>query len=367
MDPLDIILLDAWTRMSKKVRENRVLALKRSRRRFKGILTRPMREWCLVIRASDTRITAGNALIDPMPRTLADARDPQCNAIGRHEPHTLRLSGTLIRELTKPVSIDWPGVTYEEAARICGREWKTMRTWGRQGMFTIDYYREFGFPRLREEGGKRGGRPYVWTPSPIDPNSCCARPPHMVWGTLWQWLWKNLPEEYELIVDREPHFCVFRGETVFRGWEFVCPGRVNAQGEYMGCGRRCRYLYVPRTVWTLAKAIGDGRGAGFEMPEDSGLAGQWFPGLGDPVKDWAGGVRSFACKKCWRVRGACMARSDGWNEFVSQISGGLLYGRDVPRPLDICPRVRKKREYKWKRAKVAAAARRDDIAAALER
>jgi hypothetical protein len=32
-----------------------------------------------------------------------------------------------------------------------------------------------------------------------------------------------------------------------------------------------------------------------------------------------------------------MATMDGWNDFITAISGGLLYGRDVPRPKDICP------------------------------
>jgi hypothetical protein len=38
-----------------------------------------------------------------------------------------------------------------------------------------------------------------------------------------------------------------------------------------------------------------------------------------------------------------MAGWRGWNEFVSIISGGLLYGREVPRPLDESPCVRKRR------------------------
>ncbi len=56
MDRLDTILLEAWNRVGARVRRKRISALKRSRRRFKGVLRRPMREWCLVIRASDTRI-----------------------------------------------------------------------------------------------------------------------------------------------------------------------------------------------------------------------------------------------------------------------------------------------------------------------
>jgi hypothetical protein len=61
-----------------------------------------------------------------------------------------------------------------------------------------------------------------------------------------------------------------------------------------------------------------------------------------------GGGRSFACKTCWGVRPVCMANESGWNEFIAQVSGGLLYGRDVPRPLDICPFERKAAEYRFK-------------------
>jgi hypothetical protein len=358
MDALDIILTDAWNRMSKRLRENRVSALKRSRRRFKGVLTRPMREWCLVIRASDTRITAGNALIDACgERAIPHPEgEGELAAIGRHEPHTLLLTGKLIRELTKPITIPWPGVTYEEAAKICGREYKTMKGWilrsSKKGHFKIDYYREFKFPEsTRRSKNGQSGRPYVWTPSPIDPNNFEGRAPHPVWGTLWQWMWEKLPQEHEFEVQRVPMTRMRNGKECFRGWNFVCPGRLDVEGNLTGCGRRCTYLYAPQTMWTLAQALCDGSETGFELPppEVSGLTGEWFPGMSDPVKDATHGMRSFACKECWRVRSACMAKSDGWNEFVSQISGGLLYGRDVPRPAEICPVKRKKREYRWKR------------------
>lgn len=261
----------------------------------------------------------------------------------------------MIRELTKPVYINWPGVTYKEAARICGRDLKTMQGWvhkgARKGHFKIDHYREFMFPEFtrRSKGGKRGesGRPYVWTPTAINPNSLEGEPPHPVWGTLWQWLWEALPEDYEFEVQRVPMMRVRKGKEVFRGWNFLCPGRLDAEGNLVACGRRCTYLYAPQTVWTLAHSICDGAGTGFDMPEGSGLAGQWFPGTSDPVKDAAHGMRSFACNACWKVRSPCMAKSSGWNEFVSQISGGLLYGKDVPRPPEICPVKRKRRAYRW--------------------
>jgi hypothetical protein len=196
----------------------------------------------------------------------------------------------------------------------------------------------------------------VWTPSPIDPNNFHGRTPHPVWGTLWQTLGENLPGDYVLTVDRLPRY---RGQRTrsrdnmkFLGWEFVCPGRVDATGQSKGCGRRCTYLYCPQTVWTMGMALSGelGEHGGFDMPEDSApprLAGRWYPGVSDPIA--AAGQRVFACKLCWGVHSTVMSKSYGWNDFITQISGGLLSGRDVKRPLDLYPKVRRKRPYRWKR------------------
>jgi hypothetical protein len=135
----------------------------------------------------------------------------------------------------------------------------------------------------------------------------------------------------------------------FKGWEFVCPGRLTADMKLTGCGRRCTYLYAPQTVWTLANAIAGAADVGFDMPEDSGLAGQWHPGMKDSIGNNL--PRSFACKTCWGVRSACMANRHGWHDFITHISGGLLCGSDVPRTLEICRTSRKKRMYTRKQTK----------------
>lgn len=348
MDALDQLLLDAWNRVSERIRRYRVLALRRSRRRLLKGLNRPMREWCLVIRASDTRINDFSAIVEPR------------RAIERHEQHTITLDGKLIRRLTMPVTIPWPGVTYPEAARLLGRTNDSLYEWVTHGAFRVDRYREFKYPDTHKR--VKGGRPYVWTPSPIDPNNFHGRTPHPMWGTLWQWQWEKLPENYELVVERVPRWRTQGGVRKHLGWEFICPGKLNERGEYSGCGRRCTYLYAPQTVWTLARAIvreSDDDG-GFEMPEGSGLSGRWHPGLSDPIQSRPrNGLRSFACKTCWGVHSAVMANASGWNDFITHISGGLLRGRDVPRPLDLCPIARRKRRYTRKpkadsRAKVGA-------------
>jgi DNA-binding transcriptional ArsR family regulator len=49
-----------------------------------------------------------------------------------------------------------------------------------------------------------------------------------------------------------------------------------------------------------------------------------------------------ACKWCWGVRFAQPLSgrlgSHGWNQLVTQVSGGYLYGREVRRPLEEVPR-----------------------------
>jgi hypothetical protein len=336
VNPLDLMLFDAWHRISREIRQKRIEALRRSRRRFMGVLTRPMRECSLVVRASDTRINDVNAPIEPF------------EAYRERREHLVTLDAILIRQITKPVDIDWPGVTLHKAAELCGREYKTIKNWVAQGVFQINRYPEHRFPR----DGKLCGRPYVWTPTALDVNNFKGRTPHFVWGTLWKWMGEKLPENFQFTVRRVPFFRMFRGKRCFRGWHFICPGRLDVGGEPKGCGRECMYLYAPQTLWTLPRAIDDM--SGFDMPEDSGLAGQWVPGEFDASK--ASGPRSFACKECWYLRSACMANRNGWNEFISHISGGLLYGRDVPRLPEICPVERKKPVYTWRKRRAADAA-----------
>lgn len=421
MDKIDALLLEAWNRVGARCRRDRVEALKRSQRRFKGVLTRPMRECCLVIRASDTRLS------DPL------VVDVDAVEAAQHRPHAIVLNGSAIRAITKPVHIPYPGVTYEEAAKLLGRTYESLQQWAREGVFQVERFAEHGFP----EGGRKPGRrkkgappevyvdpgegldeqsaawarrwtgwrrPYLWSPMPLDPNNFEGRAPHPVWGTLWQWQWEKMPARFVQVVERVPRWRTHSGRKQFFGWEFVCPGRMNRNGEYAGCGKRCTYLYGPQRVWTLAKAIGleEGfevgpppeaekvEGAGPSAGATRGVAraapgvrlslcpglegvgdrkklevvGEWFPGLADTVaQPGAGpgagaGARSFACKSCWGVRSACMANDAGWNEFITHISGGLLCGRDVKRPVDICPVERKKRVYRRRARK-----RIDDAAA----
>jgi len=183
---------------------------------------------------------------------------------------------------------------------------------------------------------------------------------------------EKIPAGFEQVLERVPRLLPCQGEMRFRGWWWVCPGllSVNAgsapspsQGEgwdeggandtprlqtsvhsqdhtppsprpspwegegarHAGCGRLVRTLYAPLPVRTVGRyyEIQDGL-------KVEGLSGAWLPGVMDR---WAG-RRRLACEHCWKLRRVRFTDHRGWNELVSYLSGGLLYGREVEKPSD---------------------------------
>jgi hypothetical protein len=366
VDQIDQSLFEAWMRVGKRCQADRVEALRRSRRLHQNVATRPQRPLCMVIRAADTRIDSYRAGIDPAGFDV------------EHLEHLVHLDGRFIRDLCKPVCIEPPGLPADKAGRLLGVSEHVVRQWVRGGhlhVFETMYCRSVG----------RWGRPVplLYTPSPIDPNNFEGRPPDGLWGTLWQWKHEKFPEDYVQSLRRVPRFRKWKKEFYFRGWDWLCPGRwvdlgsahdqpiesaaeqamrqrlaemygsdledEAPEGErlvyngrvygHSGCGRVCKYLFAPLRGWTLAKSTG--YSWSLDMPEDSGLAGAWEPGMNDMALRNA--LACFACKECWRVWNITMTNKSGWNDFVTYISGGLLYGHEVKRPLEDAPMIRKNR------------------------
>jgi len=109
MDQIDINLFDAWNRIGSALKANPARALQRWQTRIHNHSTRlfrPERSWCLCLRASDHRINSTSTLIDPP------------DALDLFFDHSVTITGSLIRQLTQPVNIPWPGVTTNVAARI---------------------------------------------------------------------------------------------------------------------------------------------------------------------------------------------------------------------------------------------------------
>jgi len=355
MDAIDTALLEAFNRVIPKLRADPREAARRLARTRRPTLTRPVRPWCLCLRASDTRLTAlGASSFD-----VDDAR----------EAHPVTLGAEALRRLCAPVHIDWPGIDWKLAADRLGRPHESINQWLDAGVFNVRRDPASCF-------GRRGRPiPVVWSPHSLDPAAPCAERPDPIWGSLWQSLARNIPDDFECTLTRIPHAQPFKGRQCNRGWLFQCPGLLTplplmrtmpdpwtpelSEREapdsatsapatpttpriiiindrlhlHTPCTRHCRLLYMPMPPWTLPKAIAP------ELAIDvEGLAGQWHPAHHDPIRH----RRTFACARCWRIRHVSLVNDQGWNTFVSHITAGLLYAREVPRPLADAPRTRKR-------------------------
>lgn len=387
MDELDRNLLEAWGRVVERLRSDAGEARKRWRRSRGKVLRRPIRAWCLALRASDTRFVSRE-------RRCCDAW-----AAGKREAHTVWMDGHDLRALCGPVRIPWPGVKLKAAAAMLGRHPEALRHWlpagARPGRSRA--VRAHKAPRRYEEicepGGvlsvcyeksRRHGHhgvdvPVVWSSRPLNPGAVRGEPPHALWGTVWQQMQDCVPDDFGLMVERVPRYRPYPSrkggggtstELRWRGWDWVCPGRVDGvTGERRVCGRRVQTIYMPLPVFTVGRWLGGGEGIdlapGSEIgvgdegesakPQAAGglkLSGLWYPGGdagvipgggpggGPPAEAGSPGAegngwdvgRGFACSDCWGVRNFSICGYRGWNDFVSYISGGLLYGKEVKQP-----------------------------------
>ncbi|MFK7790859.1 MAG: hypothetical protein AB8C95_15365 [Phycisphaeraceae bacterium] len=299
MDELDTLLLQAWGRVSEELQNKPWAMGRRMERVSRKELRRPVRAWCLPLRASDSRIGA---------HELRNEFNTACYDRGFN--HRLVLRGDRVRALCKPVRIGWPGVPVPKAAKLLGRDERTVWSWVKKGRLE----------RANPDRRKIGRRDKVWS-GPMDPQADEGRGPWEVWGSLWRHLYDRVPMDFVQRVERTARVRHKRRDHDrhpghYRGWDWVCPGRVLATGQRVPCGRICKKLWLPLPAWTIGDALGD----------RAGQAWQVMPRL-----EQAG--RSFACAKCWGVRfdNIDSDPDEAWNRFISVVSGGLLYGREVDR------------------------------------
>lgn len=118
--------------------------------------------------------------------------------------------------------------------------------------------------------------------------------------TLWQGLWRRVPEGFEQAVERVPR---------------VRPPMNGGEGESMRAEAR-----PPPEV--SADLLNRGASLGVACPGavDVGVA------------EYEAKRVRFACARCWNVQHTPSNPGAAWNQLVTAISGGLLYGREVQRP-----------------------------------
>lgn len=318
MDPIDLALSEAWSRLAPALRADRIEAARRASRRIRALLTRPVRPWCLCIRASDTRISPATVLHDGEATYYARL------------PHRITLDADDIRRLCAPVHIPWPGLTVQQAADRLGQTPANLYHWIRRGVFNE-------IARRRPNGRVEGPPPLIWSPSPLDPSSPAGRGPDPIWGTLWQSMASRIPDGFSVTVQRIPRERRASAERpsrrAFCGWHFICPGL----SPDAPCGRRVSKLFIPLRPFSLLDFLGNPIAA--ELPQDADtrdlpLAARLpLPPIPTPPL-------AAACLRCHNVLQVSLVSPGGWNQFVACLSGGLLYGHEVRMPEGIVVRRR---------------------------
>ena len=291
-DDLDNAFFNAWNWVWPKLQADPQELRRRLARRERPGLAKPLRAWCLAVRASDHRLAAAGAILDPPD----GATLPNRVSLKKYQPHTVTLTARALRELCRPVTIPWPGLDWQHVAKLLGTHAACLY-WGmKNGLFRVRY-----IPRL---GGKWGYPvPVLYSERIFDPSSSSLRtPPDPVWGAVWQRLADNVPKDLRDTIRRLPVYYRYRlpFDSRFKRWVWECPA----------CERLVRTVYYPMPLMTFPR----------------------FYGLDPEPQRAPARPARFACRECHRVQYLSRANVDSWNTVVSYLSGGLLYGSEVERP-----------------------------------
>ncbi len=218
MDDIDRALAEAWHRASIGDDEAR----RRLQRYLGPTYQRPLRSWSLVLRAHDRRLPSGEVV----NYEQFDVDGPDC-AVSR-----ITLTGELIQSLCGPVTIPWPGVTINAAAKRFGVNRSTIHNWAKKGRIVMDVY--------PKRGGKinRCSEKRIWTRSPLDPAGDVYAGP---WGTIRQHLAQRVPKNFQQALLRT-HRYLGRNVMAF----MRCPK----------CDKWMKNLYWPQPIWTVGMASG---------------------------------------------------------------------------------------------------------------
>ena len=316
MNDLDQAFADAWAKVGPMLRDDPDELKARLARRRSRMYLRPLRAFCLAVRASDLRINLARAIIVPEhAMDLGSEWHP-----GRMIEHKVYLDKRVLREICRPVEIEPPGEPWYDVAKRLGCSPMGLRALRLNGTLRVHY--------IQGLSGRRGpATPLVYTPEALDPSALGKRGPDPIWGCFWRYHAQWLPEDFEQALVRSPMYEVRHGRDQLWGWRWICPG----------CKRQVRTVYLPLRVpdW--------GAHVGFKC---------------DDEVDEAPEVNAcFACMKCHGVINFSRAGlRQSWDQLVLHYSGGLMYGKEVKWPEWL--KVERKRAY---RARPREAKRRDEL------
>jgi DNA-binding CsgD family transcriptional regulator len=396
-EDVEQLVRDAWKRIRPALFADADELTRRLARRRKPLLQKPPRAWCLAVRANDTRINEATAAIVP-----ECALYPRLNH-GHHGRHEVTLTAPLLEELCQKRGVCSPGEAWWHVAKRLGHTLSTLQTARSKMLFGARYrqglegrrgkptpvlfttrrldpssplfalpdpawgksltYRIEMIPRDLEQTIERvpayraavadlnaDSEPPLRRPAPRVPK---PEPDYLAW---YKWsknneylgddpkYWRKSPQDpgtppspeeprqfpdppvhfsgstEHHVPDRKPRPSRSSGSILFAGWRWLCPG----------CARLVRTIYYPLPPINLL--AGETRRLLQKLPRTRDLDAEPQP------------MPCFACCRCHRIRYFSRLGKDSWNELIAYLTGGLLYGREVPRPDWLTPD--RKRAYR---------------------
>src|SRR5947209_5437544 len=101
-----------------------------------GVVTRPIRPWCLAIRANDTRLPK-----DAMYRVHGvNAKNVLEVPLLNHDSAGLEITADLLRALNHPIRLPSPGIDVQDAAKLTGRTRAAFTTARLSGQFRTHHH-----------------------------------------------------------------------------------------------------------------------------------------------------------------------------------------------------------------------------------
>src|SRR5687768_10292384 len=133
--PNDIVdaMSEAWDELLPVLKRDPGEVERRLARRRTALMLRPLRPYCLAVRAADKRIIPYYAAI--VPEHAMDLDDPRHPY--EYVEHTVRLDTKLVRALCRPQQILPPGEPAYRIAKRLGSDYAHVGTAMRQGVFSV--------------------------------------------------------------------------------------------------------------------------------------------------------------------------------------------------------------------------------------
>src|SRR3954470_13680632 len=147
MNDVARLVLEAWEKLGPKIMADSDELNRRLARRRMGILTRPVRAWCLCVRASDRRITPAHWVISP--EHAMDLNHP-AHPYERIE-HEVIIRPHALRKYCRPVRTDsWGELVGDVAERLGVKPC---------GLYKARVAGKFSEHFVKGLGGRRGPHP----------------------------------------------------------------------------------------------------------------------------------------------------------------------------------------------------------------